>query len=102
MVEVTNLKLFISSDFLHRDLKLDNFLLDSEGNIKLADFGISYVFETDEKLTKFGGTGGYVAPEVKAHKPYDGPKADVYSLGVCLFGMITGRFPFHPDTGVYL
>lgn len=68
--------------FVHRDLKPENILLDGDHNIKLADFGFSKEF-SENQLTTFCGTVSYMAPEILRSQPYDGPKVDIWSLGVC-------------------
>ncbi|XP_054423841.1 sperm motility kinase 4A-like [Pteronotus mesoamericanus] len=81
----------------HRDLKPQNMLLDRHLNIKVADFGFSRNFR-DYRLSTFCGTLSYMAPEVLRRQIYDGPKADVWSLGVILHEMVTGKAPFQGDT----
>ncbi|XP_023601818.1 serine/threonine-protein kinase MARK2-like [Myotis lucifugus] len=78
---------------VHRDIKPENILLDMGLNIKLADFGLSGVFK-DEKLTTFCGTPNYKAPELFKLEAYEGPKVDVWSMGVVLYNMLTGLRPF--------
>ncbi|KAG2308991.1 hypothetical protein Bca52824_028739 [Brassica carinata] len=81
----------------HRDLKLENLLLDDEGNIKVSDFGLSVVSEQlrQEKICQtFCGTPAYLAPEVLTRKGYDAAKADVWSCGVILFVLMAGYLPF--------
>lgn len=75
--------------------------MDDEGNIKLANFAAATEFKENEKLNTFPGTIEYLAPEVIAGKKYDGRKSDVWSLGITLYGMVTGQFPFNKN-GKYL
>lgn len=83
----------------HRDIKLENFLVDKRGTVaKLTDFGLSSYFNMDPLMT-FCGSPFYVAPEVAMAQPYDGFFADMWSLGITLFAMVTGRLPFVDDRG---
>jgi len=80
----------------HRDIKPQNLLLDSRFNIKLTDFGLSKVFESDADAvmkTTYVGTRGYQAPELLLDQQYD-LQCDVFSMGVVLFILITGYPPF--------
>ncbi|KAH0794250.1 CAMK family protein kinase [Histomonas meleagridis] len=79
---------------VHRDLKADNIVLDSNNNIRLIDFGLSNSFTTKSPDLKTKvGTPYYVAPEVIKDEKYNSA-ADIWSLGVLLCKMITGNFPF--------
>ncbi|XP_078398989.1 hormonally up-regulated neu tumor-associated kinase [Cetorhinus maximus] len=80
---------------VHRDLKIENFLLDENNNIKIVDFGLSNTLKNDsqELLNTQCGSPAYAAPELLAHKKY-GPKVDVWSIGVSMFAMLTGTLPF--------
>jgi serine/threonine protein kinase len=81
----------------HRDIKMENIMLDKNYNIKLADFGFATFLQgknNDGKLTTPLGTMAYAAPEILMRKPYDGTKSDIFSLGVVLFVMVTCKMGF--------
>lgn len=85
--------------FVHRDIKVENILLDDKARAKLSDFGFakSYIEAGHSMFTKFGELGGtfvYMAPEQISNYRFVKPSADIYSLGVCLYYMLTGYFPY--------
>jgi len=81
----------------HMDLKLDNILFDQNRRIKIIDWGLC-VTDSPEKCIKFCGSLEYAAPEIWNRPsnltPYSGYKSDVFSLGVVLYALLVGRFPF--------
>ena len=86
-----------NNGFVHRDLKIENIMFDCNYNIKIADFGFATHKDGKQglgKLTSRLGTLKYCAPEILKNRPYVGTLVDVYSLGVCLFVLVFGRFPF--------
>lgn len=83
---------------LHRDIKLDNILLGSEFNAKIADFGISCTIVEGEILYKQCGTPAYLAPEIIKNEGYTGFATDIWSLGVLLHTLLLGKVPFKADT----
>ncbi|XP_022286461.2 uncharacterized protein LOC111099464 isoform X2 [Crassostrea virginica] len=84
------------SNIVHRDLKLENFLLDANMDIKIIDFGLSNVFYGDTSLSTQCGSPAYAAPEILNNQKY-GPAVDIWSIGVCLFAMLVGSLPFVPQ-----
>ncbi len=91
-----------SVGILHRDITLQNVIVNARGNsirwrenhIKLIDFGLSCSFQPGVKLTNYCGSTAYASPELLANKPYHGEPADIWAMGVCLYAMLAGRFPF--------
>ena len=87
----------------HRDLKLENTLLNEVGGskVKIIDFGFAHVYpktatgavDRSTPLVDMCGSPSYCAPEVRTGQGYDGFRADVWSLGVCFFAMLSGFFP---------
>lgn len=87
-----------SRGWVHRDVKPDNLIYNrNTGTVKLIDFEFSCKYTNRKHLIERRGTLQYVAPEVRRGDILKGPEIDVWSLGVTLFVMVTGFFPFNTD-----
>ena len=82
-----------SKNIAHRDIKLDNILLDGKGNVKIADFGVSRQIQPDQIMREQCGTPAYIAPEILRNRGYS-LNVDLWSAGVVLFAMLYGTVPF--------
>ena len=81
-----------SKNISHRDIKLENMLMDDTKNIKVIDFG--FATTSLKPLNVFCGTPNYMAPEIVAKKEYLGAPADIWACGIVLYVMLAGKFPF--------
>lgn len=87
-----------SKSCVHRDLKLENILLDKHENVKLVDFGFTREYEGKASyLQTWCGTICYSAPEMIKGEKYAGEKVDVWSLGIILYALLCGELPFDDD-----
>jgi len=93
---IAGVKYLHKTGIYHRDLKLENIMLDSSLNVKIVDFGLS-AFDEGKELKRQCGSIHYIAPEV-LQGPYNGAKADIWSCGVIFYAMVTGEMPFQDDS----
>ena len=91
------LKYIHSKNIVHRDIKLENILLDLNNIIKICDFGVGKLIKPGVMLRDQCGTPVYMAPEIIKGEGYEGPPVDVWSAGVALYIMLTGNIPFNKD-----
>ena len=82
----------------HRDIKLENILLDENKNIKIIDFGFSTCCSHEKKEKIFCGTPSYMSPEIVSRVEYAGPQVDIWALGVVLYVLLCGCYPFKAKT----
>lgn len=86
----------------HRDLKPENLLLDENKILKVADFGMAAWLGGDDLQQTACGSPHYASPEVIANVPYDGAMSDIWSCGVILYALLTGRLPFDDEDTIAL
>ncbi|KAJ3261484.1 hypothetical protein HK103_005319 [Boothiomyces macroporosus] len=86
------------SHVVHRDLKMENILLDQHCNALVTDFGLGRAFQISDYMKTFCGTPTYSPPEMISAKPYNGTKIDIWAMGIILYGMVAGNLPFMGDT----
>ena len=87
-----------TNGIVHCDLKPANVLLDKQGNVFVTDFGFAYLFAGDVNIQHFGGTVGYIAPEILGLQSKPTPAADFYSIGVILLSLVFGSVPSDPTS----
>ncbi|CAO3600691.1 unnamed protein product [Absidia cylindrospora] len=99
--QLTNaLQLCHRQGIVHRDLKLENILLDVNNNCKICDFGFARFTDNKQLLETFCGSLAYSAPEVIMRQKYTGPETDIWSLGVILYTLLAGELPFDDDSEI--
>ena len=81
----------------HWDLKPENLLLDNKNNLKIIDFGLSNLYDKEDKLKTTCGSPCYASPEMIAGKKYHGLLIDIWSSGVILYAMLCGYLPFEDE-----
>ena len=95
---ILGIKHIHSNLIVHRDIKLENILIDMNNNIKICDFGIGIILSSENQiLHSHCGTPVYIAPEIitsTKEKGYKGFPVDIYSAGIVLYIMVSGRLPF--------
>ena len=83
-----------SKNIIHRDIKLDNILIDLNNTIKLCDFGVSKEIRNNLPIYDQCGTPAYIAPEILRNEGFQGFSADIWSAGIVLYAMVQGKVPF--------
>ncbi|CUM63687.1 uncharacterized protein PRCAT00001271001 [Priceomyces carsonii] len=82
------------NNVVHRDLKIENIMINQKGDIKIIDFGLSNLYAPKSLLKTYCGSLYFAAPELLSAKPYMGPEVDVWSFGVVLYVLVCGKVPF--------
>lgn len=83
---------------VHRDLKIENIIIDQNDNVKLLDFGLANFFDNKSFLKTCCGSLYFAAPELLHGEMYTGPEVDIWSLGIILYSMLCGRVPFDDES----
>lgn len=88
------IKYLHSKNIYHRDIKLENLIIDENNNLKIIDFGFATISHKTKLLNFFCGTPSYMPPEIVQKKDYLGQSADIWSIGILLYTILCGSFPF--------
>lgn len=91
-----------ANNIVHRDLKIENIMISTSGEIKIIDFGLSNLFDRRKQLHTFCGSLYFAAPELLKASPYTGPEVDVWSFGVVLYVLVCGKVPFDDENSSVL
>ena len=82
------------NNVVHRDLKIENIMINEKGDVKIIDFGLSNLYAPKHLLKTYCGSLYFAAPELLSAKPYIGPEVDIWSFGVVLYVLVCGKVPF--------
>jgi len=96
---VEAVKYLHENNISHRDLKVENVLLDKNNNVKLADFNLATRFKPNELFTHRCGSEEYTSPEIVTRKAYDPRLTDIWALGIILYAIVVGHLPFYHKNG---
>ena len=91
-----------ANNIVHRDLKIENIMISSSGEIKIIDFGLSNIFDYRKQLHTFCGSLYFAAPELLKAQPYTGPEVDIWSFGIVLYVLVCGKVPFDDENSSIL
>ena len=95
---IEGLKYIHKKKIVHRDIKLDNILIDLSNTVKICDFGVSRKLSNGDIMYEHCGTPAYIAPEIFENKGYEGYLCDIWSAGVTLYYMLSGSQPFRANS----
>ena len=99
---INGLEYIHQKGIVHRDLKLENILLNKNNILKIIDFGLSNHYDKNELLTTPCGSPSYASPEILSGKQYDGIMIDIWSTGIILYAMLCGYLPFDDENQLIL
>ena len=95
---IEGLRYIHKKKIVHRDIKLDNILIDLTNTVKICDFGVSRKISNGDIMYEHCGTPAYIAPEIFQNKGYEGYLCDIWSAGVTLYYMLSGSQPFRANS----
>ncbi|CAG98665.1 serine/threonine protein kinase KIN2 [Kluyveromyces lactis] len=90
------------NNIVHRDLKIENIMISTSGEIKIIDFGLSNLYDNKKQLHTFCGSLYFAAPELLKANPYIGPEVDIWSFGVVIYVLVCGKVPFDDENASVL
>ena len=92
------IKYLHSKNIYHRDIKLENLIINENNTVKIIDFGFATITQKTKLLNFFCGTPSYMPPEIVQKKDYFGESADIWSSGILLYTILCGSFPFRGNS----